>query len=332
MSAAQVSEANVSVLAKVASIARVSEANVSALVKIASGAQVQEVNISTLCYASPEATQRCDLWKITRRDGEVFAFTSLDSDFLWGGVVYQHCASLQDSASTNSSALGDTGSVTLTGLISSTEITDEALYGGLFDDAYVECWVVNWSPNGDVGAPFRTAAGWTGKVTRNENSYEAEVLGPGTRLAQTALVKFYTPGCRWQFGDSHCNKNAPALAISGLVITSSLQRFAIFFEGQAIPSEPAIWNNGFVTFTSGQNENVNCQTETVDWAAGAISLWDLIPYAPQPGDTFTITPGCSKDVAGCNTYSNFNNYGGFPDVPGPDSLQQNADALFGTGD
>lgn len=324
----RISEANISAVVKVPANARVSEANVSAVVKVTAQARLQEANISAVVYANPAGTQRADLWKITRRDGVVFGFTSWDSDFLWGGTVFHTCGSLQDSASESSSQIGETGSVTLTGLIDTDLITDAELYGGLFDDAFVEAWVVSWGAGPDVASPFRVAAGWMGKVTRGQASYEAEVLGPGTRLAQTAMVKFFQPGCRWAFGDADCQVDADALTIGGIAATGSVGRYAVEFAPRSVPSETAIWSNGVLAWTSGKNAGVSCQTEVIDWTSGILSLWDLAPFEAAPGDTFTLTPGCTYDTGGCKVYGNYLNYGGFDHVPGPDSLQQNADALF----
>jgi uncharacterized phage protein (TIGR02218 family) len=325
---ARAPEAYVAALVRESGNARVPEAYVAALTKVQTPARVPEAYVAALAYAEPQATARCDCWKITRRDGTVFAFTSLDRPFAFAGAIYQPCGSLQDTATESSAEIGNAGSVTLTGLLTSEAITDADIYSGLFDDAYVECWTVSYGPNPDPGSPRRRAAGWLGKITRGQASYEAEVLGPGARLAQTALVKFFTPGCRWVFGGPECTVDATALEITGREVTEVVGRGIIVFAPQAVPSVTAIWNNGSVLWTSGANLNVLCQTETVDWAAGLISLWDLTPFTPSVGDTFTVIPGCSYNKDGCNEYGNYINFGGFSDVPGPDSLQQNADALF----
>jgi len=325
---ADVAEANVQALVKIRADAKVSETYTQAVVKLQAGAQVAEANIQALVYRSCPASERCDLWKITRTDGVVFGFTSFDSDIEAFGITFKSCASLQDSASESSADSGSTGSVELTGLISDDAITDADLYSGVFDDAYVECWVISWGSGNDAQAPFRVGAGWMGTITRGQDSYVAEVLGPKARLQQNALVDFYQPGCRWQFGDSNCTVNKTALQVENVECTGSATRFIIYFPNQAVPTQTALWNGGYIVWTSGQNAGQSCQTETVDWEAGVMSLWDPAPFVPAPGDTFTVVPGCSYDTDGCNVYGNFINFGGFPNVPGPDALQQNASALF----
>ncbi len=294
------------------------------------GVHIAEAYNLTLAYRGECGTQNCDLWRITRRDGAVFAFTSLDVDFTYLGTTFKHCASLQDSASESSADLGSVGSIQLTGLLSDESITDEDIYAGKFDDAVVEVWVVNWGE--EPSAPFKVAGGWMGKLSFGQANWSGEVLGPGARLQQTALVDFFTPGCRWNFGqlDSEgigCPVDSEALAIIGVQVTGARGRYAVFFDA-AFPGGPAIWNGGTVRWTYGANAGVECQVNEVDFSAQALSLWDLAPFPPQEGDSFDLIPGCPKTKAACQAYGVYVSFGGFEDIPGPDALQSNADSLF----
>lgn len=325
---AQVSELDVAVLAAPPTNAQVSEIDVAVLAKPPTNGQISELDVAVLSYISPCATSRCQVWKITRKDGEVFAFTSHDQDVEWLGVTYKTCNSLSASASESASDLGSTGSIELTGILDDSAISEGDLYGGKFDDAYVEIWVVPWDGQPDDQAPFRIAAGWIGRVTRGEHNFVAEVLGPGSRLRQTAIVHTCTPGCTWDFGDpATCAVDVDALALTPITVTGSVLRSVVEFT-EASPGGTTIWNGGKVVWLTGRNAGATCQVETVDFGAGALGLWDLAPYPPLAGDTFTLLPGCPKTWAGCNAYSNYLNFGGFKDVPGPDALQSNADALL----
>lgn len=328
-----ITEAYVGALVTSSATARITEAFVSALTTGPStGVQISEAFVSALTYVAPCASQRADLWKITRTDGVVFAFTSLDVAISWLDNTYIPCASLADTASENSSDIGSVSSVTLTGILSDESITDADIYAGKFDDAYVEVWVVSWGEGEDVAAPFRTAAGWIGTISFGLISYTAEVLGPGAKLKQTAIVDFYTPGCRWDFGvlDADgigCPVDAQALAAEGLNLTGAKGRTTLFFDG-AMPVETALWDQGKVVWTYGANAGVECQVYAVDWSTNTVLLWDPAPFPPSPGDSFDLLPGCPKDTDSCQTYAVFDFFGGFPDVPGPDALQQSASSLF----
>jgi len=333
----QVAELDIGVVARPGGVvARVAEIDV-AVVATPSGttlAQVPEVDVGVLAYIAPCATRRCQVWKLTLTNGQVYAFTSHDMPVTWLGVTYGPCKSLSQTASESSSELKSTGGVELTGILDSSAISDEDLYSGLFDDAFVEVWVIPWDGQPDDQAPFRQAAGWLGKVTRGEYNFTADVMGPGAKLGQAAVVDFFTPACRWTFGvldaatGLGCPVSIPDLQIENIPVTGSILRSEIMFTA-ANPGGTAIWDQGTIVWQTGRNAGVTCQTETVDFGAQALSLWDLAPYPPAVGDLFTLQPGCPKIPSACNSYGVFvEAFGGFPNVPGPDSLQSNADSLF----
>lgn len=325
---AKVAEADVAVPLFPLTHAKVAEADIAVVATPSAGThgKIVEVDVAALVYIGPCATHRCQVWKITRLDGQVFAFTSLDRDVLWGDVTYRTCKSLTATAAESASDLHSVGNVELTGILDDAGITEGDLYGGQFDDAFVEVWVIPYDGLGDDQAPFRVAAGNMGKVTRGEHNFVAEVVGPGARLQQAALVDFFIPGCRWDFGDANCGIDAEARKIAAVPVTGSIGRNLVKFTA----SDPggSIWNSGKVVWLTGRNAGTSCQVETVDFAAEALSLWDLAPYPPAIGDTFDLLPGCPLTKAGCVTYANYLRFGGFPDVPGPDALQSNADSLF----
>lgn len=328
MTNARIAEADLTVLAQMTASARIAEADLTVLARLTAGAEISEADITALAYVAPCSTQRAQIWTITRRDGAALRFTTRDVDLEFGGQTYRACGSVLDSASESGSELGSVGSIEMTGIFDDDAITAADIMDGLYDDAYVEAWVVSWGDGPDPATPFRIAAGWTGKVTRGEANYTAEVLGPGARLQQTALVDFYIPGCRWRvFGDgSQCPVDVEARKIAGVVVTDDSVASRVNFS-EADPGG-SIWNGGKVRWLTGRNEGVVCQTNTVDFDAGVITLWDIAPNPPQGGDTFDLLPGCPRTTDACKLYGAFESFGGFPDVPGPDSLQSNADSLF----
>lgn len=326
--AARTSEASVAVLAQPPTDIRLSEVNVAVVAAPPTGARIPELAVAVLAYEVLCVTRRAELWLITRTDGVQFGFTSLDEDFTYCGVTYKTCGSLNDTASESSSDLGSVGDQTVAGILSDDGITDEDLYAGRFDNAFVDVLEVNWDPETvDNQTPFAIHCGYLGKITRQQNSWTAEVLGMGARLQQTALVDEVTPGCGWEFGDpATCGVDVEALKTTG-VVSRQVLRDVIFFSGADFYGS-SIWDGGKVRWTSGRNAGIVCQVNTVDTLSNVLSLWDLAPYPPQAGDTFDLLPGCPKTVAACKLYNAYLNYGGFPDVPGPDALQSNADSLF----
>lgn len=274
--------------------------------------------------AVPCTTQWQQLWIITRRDGVTFRYTSLDRDFTWGEDVYKACGSMLPSAAEEASAVGQVSNMELTGIITDDGITEPELYGGLFDDAFIQVWLV---PYVGTEAPRRLAAGWAGNLSHGEKGFNMEVVGPGARLDQQALVQLYGPGCRWVFGSPQCGFDREAVKLQGAVL-SSLNRG--IFVGDLTDPGGLQWENGLVRWTSGPNDGRECEVKDVVFnSAGAeVELWELAPFRPEYGDTFDLLPGCDLSAPTCKMYGRYLNFGGFPDVPGEDALVETPDAKF----
>lgn len=303
-----------------------SQSAVIAIGEVVPDVQASQSAVIVLAYADPCVTRRADFWMITRTDGKVFAFTSHDESVLFRGVVHKACKSLDPTASEAASEIGGLGNMELTGLISDEGITESDLYGGLFDDAFVEVWRGSWDLS-VVDIPVRLAAGWCGSLSHGEAGFNMEVLGPGTKLSQHALVQTVTPGCRWVFGDPRtCGVDADSLGVGGgLASVSNRARFRI---DASDPGTAPQWANGLIRWLTGDNAGISCEVKSVDWTTGEVVLWSPPPYLPEIGDTFFLRPGCDKTKETCKLYSNYLNFGGFTDLPGTDAIAEAPDAKY----
>lgn len=280
--------------------------------------RVTQVARLTVARAIPCVTHWQQLWTIRRRDGVVYRFTSLDQDFAVGDNVFKSCGSLMPSAAEESSSVGSVSSIELTGILADDSITEADLYGGKFDDAFVEVWL--WPFQG-TESPRRLAAGWIGAVQHGEQGWTGEVIGPGAKLDQQALVVPYAPSCRWTFGDSRCTKDLTALQTTGQVTGVGNRGF--FVTDAPDPANGSQWANGRVIWQTGRNAGVTCEVKSVDFAEGTVELWALAPFLPELGDELVLQPGCDLSESTCkNVYNNLINFGGFAEVPGNDALAQ----------
>jgi hypothetical protein len=76
---------------------------------------------------------------------------------------------------------------------------------------------------------------------------------------------------------------------------------------------------GVVTFTSGVLNGLSYAIQ--DYTAGVLTLVVGALAAPSAGDTFTIIPGCDKQLATCQyKFSNLIHFGGTPFIPQPESV------------
>lgn len=283
-----------------------------------------------LAVGLPCVTETCQIWKIARRDGLVFRYTSHDQDVEWMGYTFKRCDSLQDSATQSSAELGKAGDFTLQGVISDESISEADLYGGLYDDAYVECWKIDWGGTGAL--PKRLIAGWTGNVSHGEKGLRMTVRGPSHRLDQNAITRVIAPACRFVFGSTECGVDREALLVAGSVaaVTDRGKFSGTFVSGGSLDQ---YWPNGLLRWVTGANAGqlLEIKDVAVNSSAIDVTLWALAPLLIAAGDTFEILPGCDKSFDGddgCAGYANKARFGGYPHVPGADALTDTPNAKY----
>ena len=90
------------------------------------------------------ATTLCHCWKLLRRDGAAFGFTDHDRDLAFGGTTFAARTGLEAAEATAELGFA-VGGGEVSGALVSAGITEDDLAAGLFDDATVETWLVNWA-------------------------------------------------------------------------------------------------------------------------------------------------------------------------------------------
>jgi uncharacterized phage protein (TIGR02218 family) len=316
---ARVSQAGVEVLFRIDTPLFISQAGVEVLHRVTPTLSITQAGVEVLHKSVPCGTRLAQFWTITRTDGEVFRFTSLDRDFTIDGNEYQACDSLVPSASEAVSQVDAGGTMDLSGAIGEDGITEADLYGGLYDGATVEAWLMPWDGE---GPRRRLLKGTFGPIDQTPNGFKVELQGDGEKLKQTPLVSTLEPGCRWVFGDENCQKDLAPLTVTGTVDSGTGQRS---FVDAARAETAGYFTRGKITFTSGSNAGVSAEIKE-HASGGAFTLWPRLRFPVVAGDQYSMTPGCTnlKDADGgtngCTAWANFVNYGGFLDVPTKDKL------------
>lgn len=306
----------------------------TALVLAEYDADIRVTQLAALVLADhvPCLTRWAQCWTITRTDGEVFAFTSLDRPLTFRGVVHYPCRSLQASAVELSTIVGVTGSMELRGILSDSGVSEADLYNGLFDGANIEIWMVPWDNSGGE-IPFRLMAGVTGANSIGDTDFSQEILTPSAQLQQKALLETYTPGCRYSFGnqvDPRCPVDLVALTVSGSVTGTPIPNASTnatrrIFTDSTRAEADGFYNQGTLTWTSGPN--AGAVSEVKDFTAGQFILWEALLFPIALTDAYDLTPSCDKSPA---SHLQFNadmvDFGGFPHVPGGDALVNTPDS------
>ena len=127
---------------------------------------------------------------------------------------------------------------------------------------------------------------------------------------------YYEAQCRHTLFDAGCTLNAAAYAVNGTVGAGS-SAATIVGAGLPRPQGSGTYTLGRIVFTSGPNQTF--QRTVRNWDGGVtLSLLNPLPYAPAPGDGFTVYPGCNKLFTTCGAFGNQINYGGQPFIPPPE--------------
>lgn len=329
---ARITQAPVLALTESAADARATQAPVLVLTQVFTGAFFTQAPVLVLADQVPCLTRWAQVWTVTRTDGVVNGFTSLDRDLTFKGVVHKSCGSMSATAVDMSSIVGGQGSQELRGILSDAGVNEVDLYHGLYDGAILESWMVPWENSGGE-LPTPLIRGVLGRDNHDVNEFSIELLTDSAKLQQTAMLENYTPTCRYGFGtsnDSRCPVDLGPLTVSGsvtgteaLIIPNNGGRriFTDSTRGEA----DGHFDLGQITWTSGANAGAS--SEIKSFVAGRFELWDATLNPIALSDGYDATPGCNKSTTDHLRFnSDLVDFGGFPHVPGNDSIFDTPDS------
>ena len=260
------------------------------------------------------ATTLCHCWKLVRADGAAMGFTDHDRDLAFDGVTYEAAAGLTASAIETRAGLA-VDNLDVLGALASERLSDADLAAGLYDDASVEIWRVNWQA---VDQRVLMRKGNLGEVSRGATAFSAELRGLAHRLNQP-VGRLFQYGCDADLGDERCGLDLAALTATGTVVTAEDNRVLMasgldgFGEGW--------FARGRLSFTSGANDGARMEVKrhALSAAGAIVELWQKMPRDVAAGDTFAVVAGCDKLFQTCGAkFSNGVNFRGFPHMPGND--------------
>lgn len=257
-------------------------------------------------------TTLCRCWRLQRSDGTIMGFTDHDRALEFDGVSYEPETGF--TASDTETTLGlSIDTMEVVGAVSSDRITDEDISLGLWDDADVEIWIVDWT---NVANRVIDKRGSIGEVGRGDLAYEAEIRSLVHRLNQEQ-GRTYQRLCDAVLGDASCKVNLTSSAYSGTgaVISSTDQRLLVVsgLDGKAA----GLFTHGLLTWTSGANSGAAVEIRA--HGGNALTLWRRTALPIAEGDHFSITAGCDKSWQMCRSrFANGQNFRGFPQIPGDD--------------
>jgi hypothetical protein len=153
------------------------------------------------------ATTLCRCWSLTRRDGVVLGFTDHDGPLSFDGIVFAAVTGIE--AAESAAELGfAVGGGEVSGALLAAGLNEADLARGLYDDARVSVWLVNWS---DVSQRILLETGFVGEMRRGDHGFTAEVRGLAKAFDEER-GRLYMRSCSADLGDARCGVALSSIA------------------------------------------------------------------------------------------------------------------------
>lgn len=266
-----------------------------------------------------EVTTLATCWKITRTDGVVMAFTSLDVDFIFDSITYISVVGITPSSVEGKDNMA-VQNVDVAGVLHASYISAPDIQAGLYDFAEVEIFKVNYLDL--TQGRLLEQRGTIGEIKLQKEMFVAELRGLSQQLQQS-IGKIYSATCRAGLGDTDCKVNLASFTFAASVstVTSTL-----IFTSSTLSQSAGYFTEGKIIWTSGNNNGL--MQDIKEFANTQVVLAEPMPFSIQIGDTFNIIAGCDKTFSTCKAkFSNAVNFRGEPHVPGTDAIMKTSGTL-----
>lgn len=257
---------------------------------------------------------------VSRPDGVVFRFTSFQKKVKIGLTVYTPGLGLTSSQISSSLGMSVNDlqvSGPVDGSVSSSEISDDDLLAGKWENSFYEFFAFN--PKDPSRGIEEITSGTFGKISKGVIAFTVE-LRDLLQYYQVTLGEVSTPTCRVQkLGDARCLVNlAPfTFAASVTAITSRS-----VFGASALIQGDNYFRFGELLWASGANIGLKGEVK-IFVAGGVVGLQFPVPHNIAPGDAFTIIAGCDRSLAMCrDKFANVVNMVAEPHKPTGDQLMR----------
>ena len=263
-----------------------------------------------------DVTTIAECWRIQRKDGKVFNFTSHDVDLLINGELYQG-SGLKEVSSFSQQADASVSNMSVDVLLDSDDISEIDIETGLFDSATVEIFLVNYSDLSQE--PLIVMKGEFGEAEIKDHVSSIELRGLAQKLQQV-VGRLHTNKCDADLGDSRCGIDLDKYCVSGEVsLVVNRGKFAdSSLSGESVGSVLSgefpdtllsgeledFFKYGTITFDSGLNEgrtfeikgfSANIPIKKVDLENNCFGLYgnELLEFSV--GNTFEVTGSSGND-------------------------------------
>lgn len=266
-------------------------------------------------------------WRITRADGAQLGFTDHDRMLTFDGTEFEPESGFA------ASEIRSTGDLAVDaqdaeGVLSSDRITETDIRDGLWDNATVELWRVNWAaPNQRV----MMRRGAIGQIRRGRLAFVTEMRSLSHLLGQS-VGRTFQATCDAALGDARCGVDLADPAHHGTGVVATILRDRAFTASDLGSFDSGWFGFGTLEWSSGANAERRAEVTGHGKSGDAVSI-SLLEAPVRPiaeGDAFIIRAGCDKRLETCAAkFTNAASFRGFPHIPGQDTILRYATSSGG---
>lgn len=276
------------------------------------------VNAALAAHLSSGAASVARCWALTRRDGVVMGFTDHDIALSFEGIAFAASSGLTASALHQGTGLA-VDNAEAAGALSHAGLSETDIAAGRYDGAGIRIWLVNWR---DVTARQVIFSGTLGEIRRGAGAFETELRGHAERL-NLSHGRIYQGPCTAILGDQACGFDLNQAGYHAQTGLQDLDGTARLSFGDLGGFANGWFARGSLEVTSGvaQGALFLIKSDVIEQDDRVITLWQELPEGVVDGDLVTLRAGCDKTADACRLkFINFNNFRGFPHIPGDDWL------------
>jgi uncharacterized phage protein (TIGR02218 family) len=267
-------------------------------------------------HLDARVTTLCRCFRLERRDGVVLGFTDHDRPIAFEGTDFEPADGLDATEDVQATGFS-VGGLEVSGALSSDRLDAADLSAGLYDDAAVTVYLVNWATPSER---HLLRVGRIGEVTREDGGFRAEIRGLAASL-DAARGRTFRPTCDADVGDERCAVDLDGAAFRGTGTVTAAEDGRRFSASGLSAFAGGWFDGGRLTWTSGANAGRHAAVRTYR-KAGSSAIFELgqaMPADIAAGADFAVTAGCDKRFATCRQkFGNGENFRGFPHMPGND--------------